>query len=229
MNFSLFVETRDIEMTSRIYTYSSVFLGGEGEGRGIISPPHFPPSRHQTRSPRAGQRIGGIAITFGVAVTFAYFGVRDVCEMSTIIKLPVARDQRASRNRRKFHYTRGNSKFIGHRISRSRSSRGIAESDFDWKKKVAIYLRDRIGEWVDSDIIEASFNPIRIYDFYGISLWMQLIAGGIKAFFHGSYNWFERPRGKATHRISEFSLSRLSLQRSDDAPVTLPHFSLFIP
>lgn len=103
--------------------------------------------------------------------------------MSTIIKLPVARDQRASRNRRKFHYTRGNSKFIGHRISRSRSSRGITESDFDWKKKVVIYLRDRIGEWVDSDIIEASFNPIRIYDFYGISLWMQLIAGGIKPSF----------------------------------------------
>lgn len=46
--------------------------------------------------PRARQRVGRIAITFGVAVTFAYFGVRDVCEMSTIIKLPAARDQRVS-------------------------------------------------------------------------------------------------------------------------------------
>lgn len=31
------------------------------------------------------------------------------------------------------------------------------------KKRIVIYLRDRIGEWVDSDIIEAPFNPIRIY------------------------------------------------------------------
>jgi len=56
---------------------------------------------------------------------------------------------------------------------------------FQLKKGIVIYLRDRIGEWVNSDIIEAPFNPIRIYEFYGISLWMQLIASGIKSSFMG--------------------------------------------
>lgn len=56
---------------------------------------------------------------------------------------------------------------------------------FRLKKRAVIYLRDRIGERVDSDIIEAAFNPIRIYEFYGISLWMQLIANGIKSSFMG--------------------------------------------
>lgn len=38
---------------------------------------------------------------------------------------------------------------------------------------------------MDFDIIEAAFNPVRIYgiEFYGISLWTQLIAGGIKSSF----------------------------------------------
>lgn len=59
--------------------------------------PYISPSlRFSNLFPRVDRRVGEIAITFGVAVTFAYFGVRDVCEMSTIIKLPAARDQQAS-------------------------------------------------------------------------------------------------------------------------------------
>jgi len=101
--------------------------------------------------------------------------------MSTIIKLPAARDQQASES--------GNFITRAEIPNLSDITHGIFPQDnkkrFQLKKGIVIYLRDRIGEWVNSNIIEAPFNPIRIYEFYGISLWMQLIASGIKSSFMG--------------------------------------------
>lgn len=122
----------------------------------------------------------------------------------------------ASVGARKFHYTRGNTKFIGHRVSHDAQCSSARGSVFprDGKKrfppkKVVIYLRDRIGEWVDSDIIETPFNPIRIYEFYGISLWMQLIASGIKSSFMG-----RRTDSRGHRRTSGSSSPCFGLRRS---------------
>jgi len=89
------------------------------------------------------------------------------------------------------------------------------------KKGIVIYLRDRIGEWVDSDIIEAPFNPIRIYEFNGISLWMQLIASGIKSSFMSRITDSRgHERCKEDRRISEASLLCFSLWRNCDITLT---------
>jgi hypothetical protein len=70
--------------------------------------------------------LGAIAITLGVAITSAYFGLRDVCGMSTIIKLPAARDQRSA-GTRKSHYTRGATKLICWPSGAQRPARRFSE------------------------------------------------------------------------------------------------------
>jgi len=83
--------------------------------------------------------LGAIAITFGVAITSAYFGLRDVCGMSTIIKLPAARDQR-SVGARKSHYTRGATKCIRWSSRARRPARRFSECK---KKKGEEQERER--------------------------------------------------------------------------------------